>query len=194
MDEKITLDRKTFKALAQDTRITILKELGKRRKTQTELAKQLNLSNSTIKEHLDNLGEVDLVKQIDEGYKWKYYELTKKGKNIIYPHETKIWISLIMALLALTIATNNLISKLTPSAIKAPELASTAKEAGRNMIEDAEETFAGAPPPHETLTSYPHFAVPYTDILIILTLAILLGILIGWLIKSKRSWIPTQNI
>ncbi len=186
MDEKITLDRKTFKALAQDTRITILKELGKRRKTQTELAKQLNLSNSTIKEHLDNLGEVDLVKQIDEGYKWKYYELTKKGKNIIYPHETKIWISLILAILALTIATNNLISKLTPAAIKAPQLASSAKEAGKNIIEDAEKTFVGASPPHETLISSPHFAVPYTDILIIITLAILLGILIGWLIKSKR--------
>ncbi|RLG13288.1 MAG: hypothetical protein DRN71_05135, partial [Candidatus Nanohalarchaeota archaeon] len=162
MDEKITLDRKTFKALAQGTRITILKELGKRRKTQTELAKQLNLSNSTIKEHLVNLGEVDLVKQIDEGYKWKYYELTKKGKNIIYPHETKIWISLILAILALTIAINNLLSKLTPAAIKAPQLASSAKEAGKNIIEDAEKTFVGASPPHETLISSPHFAVPYT--------------------------------
>ena len=187
MDEKITLDMKTFKALAQDTRIAILKELGKRRKTQTELAKHLNLSNSTIKEHLDNLEEVLLVKQIDEGYKWKYYELTKKGKNIIYPHETKIWISLILTILALTIATNNFISKLTPSAIKAPQLASTAKEAGKIIIEDAEKTFAEAPPPSETLTSATHIAIPYIDLLIIITLAILLGILIGWLIKSKKS-------
>ncbi len=187
MDEKITLDRKTFKALAQDTRIAILKELGKRRKTQTELAKQLNLSNSTIKEHLDNLEDVFLVKQIDEGYKWKYYELTKKGKNIICPHETKIWISLIMAILALTIATNNLISKLTPSVMEMPQMESTTKNVGRNIIEDAEETFAGAPPLSETLTSATHSAVPYTELAIIIVLAVVLGILIGWLIKSRKS-------
>jgi len=57
------------------------------------------MSVSTIKEHLDNLESVDLVKQIDEGYKWKYYELTKKGRNIICPSETRIWISLALRLL-----------------------------------------------------------------------------------------------
>ncbi len=52
------------------------------------------MSVSTIKEHLDNLVSVNLIVQIDDGHKWKYYELTKKGKDILHSEDKRIWILL----------------------------------------------------------------------------------------------------
>ena len=70
----------TFRALSSPTRLKIIKSLNSRRKTQSELAGELHLHVSTIKEHLDNLVDAELIVQIDDGHKWKYYELTRKGK------------------------------------------------------------------------------------------------------------------
>lgn len=100
MEEKITLDKESFKSLASGTRITILKSLDRRRKMLTELAKELKMSPSTVKEHMDNLCLSGLTEQMDEGHKWKYYELTRKGKNILHPSETRIWIMLSISALA----------------------------------------------------------------------------------------------
>lgn len=93
-DEKIVLDKETFKALAVDSRVDILKELDRRRKTQSELAEVLDLSVATVKEHLDKMDHAGLLKQKDEGRKWKYYELTEKGRCVLYPERKKIWIIL----------------------------------------------------------------------------------------------------
>ena len=54
-DEKITLDRSTFKVLSSDTRIRILKLLGKRRMTLSEVSACLEMSVSAVKEHLETL-------------------------------------------------------------------------------------------------------------------------------------------
>lgn len=81
MEDKITLDKESFKSLASGTRISILKSLDVRRKTLTELSKQLSMSPSTVKEHMENLCNADLTVQVDDGHKWKYYELTNKGKK-----------------------------------------------------------------------------------------------------------------
>jgi len=94
VDEKITLDKKSFEALAADSRVSILKSLAERQKTLTELAAQFHLSPSTVKEHMQVLEGAGLVVMKDEGRKWKYYELTWKGKNIVQPRELKIWIAL----------------------------------------------------------------------------------------------------
>jgi len=88
-EEKIILDDSSFKALSSESRINILKNLNNRRMTLSELSKKLNLENSTIKEHCTILVHADLIKQIDEGRKWKYYELTSKGKNLIQPNLTE---------------------------------------------------------------------------------------------------------
>ena len=90
MDQKIILDDKSFKALSADSRVSILKSLGERRRTLSELSQKLGLGNSTVKEHCDILSGAELIKQIDEGRKWKYYELTKKGKQISVEEYTKI--------------------------------------------------------------------------------------------------------
>jgi len=79
------IDRKTLKALAADTRLDILKSLGKRRKTPSELSKELNLAPSTIIEHLNRLEEADLIRREETGHKWIYYNLTKKGSSLVKP-------------------------------------------------------------------------------------------------------------
>jgi len=103
-EEKITIDRKTFKTLASDTRIGILKSLKVRRKTLSELAKEHSMSVSTIKEHLENLVAAGLIVQIDDGHKWKYYELTRKGSAVLNPEERKVWIMLSLSAIAVLAA------------------------------------------------------------------------------------------
>lgn len=104
MDGRIVLDDKSFKALSADSRIGILKSLNERRRTLSELSQKLDLGNSTIKEHCDILVDAELIKQIDEGRKWKYYELTSKGKQIITPslmEEVKVLIVLCFGVFAI---------------------------------------------------------------------------------------------
>ncbi len=98
---EITIDRKTLKALGADTRLNILKSLTKRRKTQAELAKELQLSAPSIKEHVGQLLSAQLVEVIDTGRKWKYYSLTQKGKAIAEPMSAKIWFILGITLLTI---------------------------------------------------------------------------------------------
>ena len=91
---EIRLDKETFKALASGTRVDVLKLLNQRRHMQSEIASSLNLSVPTVKEHLDALEKAGLVERHEEGRKWKYYSLTKKGKGVLNPEEMKIWIVL----------------------------------------------------------------------------------------------------
>ncbi len=86
MDKKVILDDKSFKALSAESRVNILKKLLSRRMTLSELSKRLSLRDSTVKEHCNILLDAELVKKIDEGRKWKYYELTHKGKQVVSPN------------------------------------------------------------------------------------------------------------
>jgi DNA-binding transcriptional ArsR family regulator len=99
MDDTIRLDRRSFEALAAESRVKTLKALSKRRKTLTELSHELGLSVSTMKEHLDVLVKAGLIMQMDEGRKWKYYELTRKGKGIVSPYPAKVLIMLAVSLI-----------------------------------------------------------------------------------------------
>ncbi|RLE48155.1 hypothetical protein DRJ25_00545 [Candidatus Woesearchaeota archaeon] len=90
----IKLSQKVFKALASPTRISILKELDRRRFTQSELSENLGFAIPTIKQHLQDLEKAGLVNCIENGRKWKYFELSKEGKAILHPEEKKIWILL----------------------------------------------------------------------------------------------------
>ncbi len=103
-DDKIVLDRKSFEALAVDTRVKILKSLKARRKTLTEIAKEEGMSVSGIKEHLSILESVGLIEKIDDGHKWKYYELTKKGREVVGPKEVRVLIILSTSILALLVS------------------------------------------------------------------------------------------
>jgi len=87
---QLQLDSQALKALSSKSRIDILKLLAQRQYLQSELAKLLNLSVPTVKEHLTALEKAFLVERHDEGRKWKYYSLTKKGKAVLQPQETTI--------------------------------------------------------------------------------------------------------
>jgi DNA-binding transcriptional ArsR family regulator len=97
---ELKLDSKTFKALANEKRVDMLKLLGERRHTQSEIASELGLAVPTVKEHLSALVTAGLIEQHDEGRKWKYYSLTRSGKAVLAPEETKIWIMLGVFLLS----------------------------------------------------------------------------------------------
>jgi ArsR family transcriptional regulator, arsenate/arsenite/antimonite-responsive transcriptional repressor len=91
---KITLDQESFKALASEVRVEILKRLDERRQTVTDLSNLLSLSKPTLLEHLEKLQSAGLVKRVDEGRKWIYYELSEKGRRILRPERVAIVIAL----------------------------------------------------------------------------------------------------
>lgn len=102
MEEKIVLDKESFKALAADNRVRILKILYKRRHMQAEIAGELGMSQPAAREHLTAMAKAGLIVKKDEGRKWKYYELTNKGRAILDPEQKRIWI--VLSLFVLTIA------------------------------------------------------------------------------------------
>jgi len=95
----ITLDQDSFKALASEVRVEILKRLDERRATVTDLSTLMALSKPTLLEHLEKLQAAGLVKRMDEGRKWIYYELTGKGHKILHPERVTIIVSLCLSIL-----------------------------------------------------------------------------------------------
>ena len=91
---RITLDQESFKALASGVRVGILKVLDERRQTVTDLSNLIGLSKPTLLEHLEKLQVAGLVKRLDEGRKWIYYELSDKGRKILHPEKVSIVVAL----------------------------------------------------------------------------------------------------
>jgi DNA-binding transcriptional ArsR family regulator len=77
------LGAEVFKTLSSETRVEMMHALTQRRKTLSELAKEAEISLPGAKQHLELLENAGLVRKLDEGRKWKYYELTVLGKRII---------------------------------------------------------------------------------------------------------------
>lgn len=96
MTAEIRLSSNEFKALASETRAGIIKLLKERNHTLTELSKKLRLAAPTIKQHLGVLEGAELIQEMDEGRKWKYYCLTRKGKNI-FSAETPVNVLIVLA-------------------------------------------------------------------------------------------------
>jgi len=82
--KSLELNKKFLKAVSSRSRISILKTLGSKNYTVTELSKSLNLSKSTVHEHLSVLLDGELVAKNEDGRKWVYYGLTEKGKHLIH--------------------------------------------------------------------------------------------------------------
>ena len=162
MDESIKLDRKSFEALAGQTRVKALKSLLRRRKTLTELSEELQLSPSTMKEHLDVLVDSELITQVDEGRKWKYYELTRKGKQIAEPHELRVWIILGLSIVAAAAAIFNLLYAFQAPAYTMDTFAESAPSEGGFMLGAAAPAEGEMTPP-ETAAAYGAEAVAAGD-------------------------------
>jgi len=88
---KVTLDMNTFKALASDTRLGILRALDGKKMGLKDISQATKLNKATLHEHLTKLNEAGLVKRKErEGHKWVYYKLTWKGECLLHPENTRI--------------------------------------------------------------------------------------------------------
>jgi len=88
---KVTLDMTAFKALASDTRLSILRALDGKKLNLKELCKETSLNKATLHEHLVKLNEAGLVKKKErDGHKWVYYKLTWRGEGLLHPENTRI--------------------------------------------------------------------------------------------------------
>lgn len=199
---ELKLDSKTFKALANEKRVDMLKLLGERRHTQSEIAGELGLAVPTVKEHLSALVSAGLVEQHDEGRKWKYYSLTKSGKAVLAPEETKIWIMLgVFVLSAVGAAYRffSLKSAIAPEtaaietfaatepaadmmAMKAAPVMDAAPELARTGIEESAQLMANAPP----LPQVPHILVDGLTLALIILAAAALLFVMGLYFRQRR--------
>lgn len=79
------IDRHVIKAVSAQARLRMLKSLQIRKKMPSELSREIGLSPSTVVEHLQNLEAAGLIRRIQTGHKWVYYEITDKGSSIVQP-------------------------------------------------------------------------------------------------------------
>src|SRR3989442_2995316 len=117
---RVTLAQASFRALASEVRVEVLKKLDERRMTVTDLANVLDLSKPTLLEHLEKLQAANLVKRIDEGRKWIYYELTGRGRKILHPERVTIVVSLCLSVLLAAVGEFALATGLTSGVLAAP--------------------------------------------------------------------------
>ncbi len=81
MTRRFILSRKSFVALASPTRLRIIKILGERRMTLSEISREMNMSKSTVSEHMEKLLKAGLI-TVEKRGKWTYYSLTDFGRAI----------------------------------------------------------------------------------------------------------------
>jgi DNA-binding transcriptional ArsR family regulator len=100
--EEDVLELEEIKNLSSGVRLEILKTLDGRRATVSELSRSLNLSKSTVLYHLLRLCEIGFVSRVeDRKRKWVYYELSKKGKNLIQKRKITVTVLLSSSVLSL---------------------------------------------------------------------------------------------
>ncbi len=135
MENEIRISSSEFKALASETRTGIIKLLQQRNHTLTEISKKLSLAAPTIKQHLAVLQGAELIQELDEGRKWKYYSLTRKGKTLFSPESSaSIMIVLAVSIFALC---GMVYSFLSMAGSQAGLLASVAMPRGEAFVSEA---------------------------------------------------------
>jgi len=88
---KVNLDVNSFKALASDTRLNIIRTLDGKKMSLNDIAQSTKLHKVTLHEHLSRLTEAGFIKKIErEGHKWVYYKLSWKGESLLHPENTRI--------------------------------------------------------------------------------------------------------
>jgi DNA-binding transcriptional ArsR family regulator len=102
INRKIVLDQESFKALASDTRIEILKKLDNTQLTVTDLANAMVVNKSAVHKHLTRLVEAGLVKKKEGERKWVYYTLSLKGAQLLHPERVQIALMLAATAVAVT--------------------------------------------------------------------------------------------
>lgn len=202
---KITLDAETFKALASSTRLTVLKALDERRKTLSELSRDLVLNKATVHEHLQLLLAAELVrKRDDEGRKWIYYELTWTGQRILHPEATTSF-SVLLGLAGLAAgggvfmlgrALDWWMSKAAPGDDATRRAFDPGQPESASMPADGNQTADSlaqmAPAPAQTTTGLPFFEDGGWLALALLATFILFGIL-AYFLRRKLATRPLDE-
>lgn len=175
MEEKLVMDKQRFKIFASDTKRGILKELEKSQLTLTDISRLLKMSPSTVKEHMNELASAGLVIQKDEGRKWKYYELTRTGKQFTSPSEKRIFFMMGLSLLVAAASSWQLIEKLSP-------------QATRFSVQAMESSKAPllASPGAVDIANTAAVSIPYLEIGIFGLSLLVLGMSIGYLIIIRK--------
>ena len=85
------MDIESFKALASETRLDILRVLDGKKMNLSDITKATKLHKMTLHEHLSKLTSAGFIKKIErEGHKWVYYKLSWKGQSLLHPENTRI--------------------------------------------------------------------------------------------------------
>lgn len=88
---KIALDLESFKALASESRLDILKALDGKKLNLRDLSSITNLKKATLHVHLTKLLDAGFIKKKErEGHKWVYYKLTWKGESLLHPENNRV--------------------------------------------------------------------------------------------------------
>lgn len=98
---RVPLDADLIQVLASDTRRRVLRLLQDRRMTLSELARSLDLKKSTVLEHLRKLSDAGLVDRDEEEDRlWVYYDLSHRGRNILSPDRSRLYLAVGASILA----------------------------------------------------------------------------------------------
>ena len=189
------LDKETFKALAVDSRLHILKLLTERPHTASELASSLGYGVSTIKEHTDVLVKARLIKVKDEGRKWKYYHLTFKGRNVVTPREVKVFFSFCFALLGFFVASGALLLRSTRGLFtSASSLAMSPTSADMVVAESARAVSAKAAVVAEPVATATSLGSIEITLLVIMSVLLLASVfLFAWWLKKPRLLVVRRD-
>lgn len=90
-----TKDDKLIKSLSSDIRRNILKKLTTKNKTVSELSRELKTGKSTIFYNISVLKESSLVKKLENGNEFVYYELTD-GARELFDSKEKIKLTVLL--------------------------------------------------------------------------------------------------
>jgi len=168
------ISRQEIKALASDTRVAILKSLGGRRKMPSELSREFSMAPSTVVEHLHILKSAGLIKGVETGHKWKYYELTEKGRGLVIPRfPMQFVVMLSVGVLAVFGSLAGLLSEGTAS-LGGKELSAPVYSAGAQIADRCVTAInqIEAPMPPIPLTYYIPHALLVIGILLIMFAAV----------------------
>ncbi|UCF49878.1 MAG: winged helix-turn-helix transcriptional regulator [Thermoplasmatales archaeon] len=150
---KITLDMNTFKALASDTRLDILRALDGNKMGLKDISEATKLNKATLHEHLVKLAEAGLVKKKErEGHKWVYYKLTWKGEGLLHPENSRIvvlftttFISLFFGIIFLFQFIKGKIVAMAQPFIETGEMKLLAAEDSNSILQISDPRFLKAP-------------------------------------------------
>ncbi|MFP4654083.1 MAG: winged helix-turn-helix domain-containing protein [Methanohalobium sp.] len=173
--DRVELDKSSFKALASDTRIEIIKNLNKNNMRVTDLAEKMQLSKPTLIEHLKKLEESGLIDKENRGEKWVYYRLTDKSRNLLEPKsDIRIKILLATSVVAFITGFVQLFRYFSPF------------QTGTEMMpmdEESREASENAPaPPLEDLFSI----IPWDTVILLGVAVVMLSVAI-WYFKTRSS-------